>query len=176
MLNAKLHHPEQIKPAAIGNTIKTYTSICSTDALFEEAERKFERRALRNGYSINYIKKARQQNENCQNRKSNLFLHSLPEALHSIHFQTFYLRHPKSGPSNLNFRIVERSQSSLKQLLVELKPYNKVRKDTSSCPTCSNSNSPIRCAQKDVVLSCNKSTVTFVEQRMKVRQAESKVL
>jgi predicted nucleic acid-binding protein len=57
MLNAKLHHPEQIKRAAIGNTIKTYTSICSTDALFEEAERKFERRALRNGYSNNYIKK-----------------------------------------------------------------------------------------------------------------------
>ena len=80
MLNAKLHHPEQIKRAAIGNTIKTYTSICSTDALFEEAERKFERRALRNVYSNNYIKKSRQQNENCENRKSNLFLHSFPEA------------------------------------------------------------------------------------------------
>jgi saccharopine dehydrogenase-like NADP-dependent oxidoreductase len=85
MLNAKLHHPEQIKRAAIGNTIKTYTSICSTDALFEEADRKFKRRAIRNGYGNKYIKKSKQQNENYQNRKSNLFphsqSHSFPEAL-----------------------------------------------------------------------------------------------
>jgi hypothetical protein len=54
MLNAKSHHPEQIKRAAIGNTIKTYTSICS--ALFEETDRKYERRAIRNRYSNKYIK------------------------------------------------------------------------------------------------------------------------
>jgi hypothetical protein len=85
MLNAKSHHPEQIRRAAIGNTIKTYASICSTDALFEEADWKFERRAIRNGYGNKYIKKSKQRNENYQNRKSNLFphsqSHSFPEAL-----------------------------------------------------------------------------------------------
>jgi saccharopine dehydrogenase-like NADP-dependent oxidoreductase len=84
MLNAKSHHPEQIKRAAIGNTIKTYTSICSTDALFEEAERTFERRD-ETAIATTMSKKSRQQNENCQDRKSNLFphsqFHSFPEAL-----------------------------------------------------------------------------------------------
>ena len=45
MLNVRSHHSEHVKRAAIDNTIKTYTSICSNDALSQEVEHKFEKRA-----------------------------------------------------------------------------------------------------------------------------------
>ena len=66
--------------------------------------------------------------------------------------------------SNLNVRIVERPQSSLKQLLVESRPYDKVCTDTSKCPICSNSNAPVRCTQKDVVyqINCDLCGATYV--------------
>ncbi len=47
MLNAKSHHPEQIKRATIVNTITTYKAICSNSALLKEAELSFEERAIR---------------------------------------------------------------------------------------------------------------------------------
>ncbi len=56
MLNAKAHHPEQIKRATIVNTITTYEAICSNDALLKEAELSFEERAIRNGYNREYVK------------------------------------------------------------------------------------------------------------------------
>jgi hypothetical protein len=108
MLNAKSHHPEQIKRAAIGNTIKTYTSICSTDALFEEAERKFERRARRNGYSNNYIKKVQTTKRKLPKSKVEpLPTFTIPFISRS--FTTDIRRAVQS--SNLNVRILERPQS-----------------------------------------------------------------
>ena len=124
MLNAKSHHPEQVKRAAIGNTIKTYTSICSTDALFEEAEQKFERRARRNGYSNNYIKKVQTTKRKLPKSKVEpLPTFTIPFISRS--FTTDIRRAIQS--SNLNVRIVERPQSSLKQLLVESRPYDATR-------------------------------------------------
>ena len=161
MLNAKSHHPEQVKRAAIGNTIKTYSSICSTDALFEEAERKFERRARRNGYSNNYIKKVQTTKRKLPKSKVEpLPTFTIPFISRS--FTTDILRAIQS--SNLNVRIVERPQSSLKQLLVESRPYDKVCTDTSKCPICSNSNTPVRCTQKDVVyqINCDLCGATYV--------------
>ena len=115
MLNAKSHHPEQVKRAAIGNTIKTYTSICSTDALFEEAEQKFERRARRNGYSNNYIKKIQ--------TTKRILPKSKVEPLPTFTIPSTDIRRAIQS-SNLNVRIVERPQSSLTQLLVESRPYD----------------------------------------------------
>jgi hypothetical protein len=50
--------------------------------------------------------------------------------------------------SNLNVRIVERPQSSLKQLLVESQPYDELCTDTFKCPICSNSNAPVSAKRK----------------------------
>ncbi len=55
MLNKKSNHPEHMKQACVCNTIQTYTAICSTDGLLEEAEQTFKRRAIRNGYDSSYI-------------------------------------------------------------------------------------------------------------------------
>ena len=73
MLNAKSHHPEQIKRATIVNTITTYEAICSNDALLKEAELSFEERAIRNGYNKEYVKtlKGRKQQRK-QDAKMNL--------------------------------------------------------------------------------------------------------
>ena len=38
MINERSRHPERMKQAIISNTIYTYTTICSTDALLKEAE------------------------------------------------------------------------------------------------------------------------------------------
>ena len=57
--------------------------------------------------------------------------------------------------SNLNVRIIQRPQSSLKNILVESRPHDKSCKDVSKFPICHNSSIPVQCSQKDVVYLIN---------------------
>ena len=108
--------------------------------------------SLTNGYSNNYIKKVQTTKRKLSKSKVE-FLPTFTIPFISRSFTTDIRRAVQS--SNLNVRIVERPQSSLKQLLVESPPYDKVCTDASKCPICSNSNAPVRCTQKDVVYQIN---------------------
>ena len=56
---------------------------------------------------------------------------------------------------NLDIHLIERPQSSLKNLLVESRPYDKGCKGTTKCNVCRNSQSTLNnhCSQKDIVYS-----------------------
>ncbi|XP_028394455.1 uncharacterized protein LOC114518647 [Dendronephthya gigantea] len=120
MLNAKSHHPEHIKRAAIGNTIKTYTSICSNDTLLQEAERKFERRARRNGYDSKYVNKVKATKSKKRASKT-----EAPSTFTIPFISSQFTNDIRRAVqrSDLNVRIVERSQSSLKNLLAESRQH-----------------------------------------------------
>ena len=53
--------------------------------------------------------------------------------------------------SNLKVRILKRPQNSLKNLLVESRPYDKSCKDVSKRPICHKLSAPMPYTQKDVV-------------------------
>ena len=78
MLNEKSHHPEHMKQASISNTINTYTTICSTDALLKEAEQTFKRRAIRNGYDSGYVDRVKQRKKTTQKPKESLPTLTIP--------------------------------------------------------------------------------------------------
>ena len=154
MINAKSHHPEHIKTAAISNTINTYTSICSNDTLLHEAEITFERRAKRNGYDTGYINKVKERKNKAKRTKKE----PLP-ILSILYILSAFTKDIKRAVqrSNLNVRIVQRPQRSLKSLLEESRPYDKECKNAKKCPICRTSSAPIKCSQKDTVyqLSCD---------------------
>ena len=147
MLNEKSHHPEHMKQASISNTINTYTTICSTDALLKEAEQTFKRRAIRNGYDSGYVDRVKQRKKTTQKPKESLPTLTIPYV--SSAFTNDIKRAVKR--SNLKVRILQRPQSCLKNLLVESRPYDKSCKDASKCPICHNSSASMPCTQKDVV-------------------------
>jgi hypothetical protein len=151
MLNERSHHPEHMKKACISNTINTYTAICSSDALLEEAEQTFKRRAIRNGYDNSYVDRVKQRKKTTQKQKESLPTLTIPYV--SSGFTNDIKRAVKR--SNLNVRIIQRPQSSLKNLLVESRPHDKSCKDVSKCPICHNSSIPVQCSQKDVVYLIN---------------------
>ncbi|XP_028416688.1 uncharacterized protein LOC114540877 [Dendronephthya gigantea] len=161
MLNAKSHHPEHIKRAAIGNTIKTYTSICSNDTLLQEAERKFERRARRNGYDSKYVNKVKATKSKKRASKT-----EAPSTFTIPFISSQFTNDIRRAVqrTDLNVRIVERSQSSLKNLLAESRPYDNTCTNPSKCSVCSRSLLPIRCSQKDVVyqINCDLCGATYV--------------
>ena len=111
MLNAKSHHPEHIKHAVINNTINTYTSICSTNTLLQEATDSFKTRAQRNGYSPQYINQVRSKPKKLPRHHreplptltipyiSSAFTNDIKKALKRC---------------NLDIRLVQRPQRSLK--------------------------------------------------------------
>ena len=79
--------------------------------------------------------------------------------------------------SNLNVRIVERPQSSLKDLFVESRPYDSTCTDPLKCTVCSKSPIPIRCTQKDIVyqIDCGLCGAVYVGETsrpLKVRYQE----
>ena len=152
MLNAKSNHPDHVKCAVINNTINTYTSICSNNALLQEAEQSFKTRAQRNGYNQQYVNRVRSKpKKTTQN-------HSEPQPTLSIpYISSAFTNDIKKAVkrSNLNIRLIQRPQSSLKNLLVESRPYDKLCKDAEKCNVCRNSPSTpsTHCSQKDVVYS-----------------------
>ena len=127
------------------------TAICSSDALLEEAERTFKRRAIRNGYDNSYVDRVKQRKKTTQKQKESLPTLTIPYV--SSGFTNDIKRAVKR--SNLNVRIIQRPQSSLKNLLVESRPHDKSCKDVSKCPICHNSSIPVQCSQKDVVYLIN---------------------
>ncbi len=136
MLNKKSNHPEHMKQACVCNTIQTYTAICSTDGLLEEAEQTFKEERYGTGMIAATLIKPKE---------------SLPTLIIpyvSSGFTNDIKRAVKR--SNLNVRIVQRLQSSLKNL-VESRPHDKTCKDPSKCLICQNSSVPVNCSQKDVV-------------------------
>ena len=151
MLNKKSNHPEHMKQACVSNTIQTYTAICSNDGLLEEAEQTFKRRAKRNGYDSSYIDHVKARKRERHKPKESLPTLTIPYV--SSGFTNDIKRAVKR--SNLNVRIVQRPQSSLKNLLVESRPHDKTCKDPSKCPICHNSSVPVNCSQKDVVYQIN---------------------
>jgi hypothetical protein len=66
--------------------------------------------------------------------------------------------------SNLNVRIVQRPQRSLKSLQVESRPNDKECKNAKKCPICRTSSSPIKCSQKDTLyqLSCDLCGASYI--------------
>ena len=121
MFNERSHHPEQMKQGSISNTINTYTTIYSTDALLKEAEQTFKRRAIRNSYNSGYLDRVKRRNKTRQKPKESLPTLTIPHV--SSAFTNDIKRAVKR--SNLNVRILQRPQSSLKNLLAESRPYNK---------------------------------------------------
>ena len=152
MLNAKSHHPEHIKHAVINNTINTYTSICSTNTLLQEATDSFKTRAQRNGYSPQYI------NQVTSKPKKLPRHHREPLPTLTIpYISSAFTNDIKKALKryNLDIRLVQRPQSSLKNLLVESRPYDKTCEETAKCNVCRNSPSTPKthCSQKDIVYS-----------------------
>ena len=116
MLNAKSHHPEHIKHAVINNTINTYTSICSTNTLLQEATDSFKTRAQRNGYSPQYINQVRSKPKKLPRH------HRVPLPTLTIpYISSAFTNDIKKALKrcNLDICLVQRPQSSLKNLLVE---------------------------------------------------------
>ena len=71
----------------------------------------------------------------------------------------------------------ERPQSSLKDLLVESRPYDSTCTDPLKCTVCSKSPIPIRCTQKDIVyqIDCGLCGAVYVGETsrpLKVRYQE----
>jgi hypothetical protein len=152
MLNAKSNHPDHVKSAVINNTINTYTSICSNNVLLQEAEQSFKTRALRNGYNQQHLNRIRSKpKKTTQNHSEPLPTLSIPYI--SSAFTNDIKKAVKR--SNLNIRLIQRPQSSLKNLLVESRPYDKSCKYPEKCSVCRNSPSTpsTHCSQKDVVYS-----------------------
>ena len=103
ILNANSHRPEQIKKAAIVNTITTYEAISWSDILLVEgeAERSFDDRVTRNGYKKESL-------ETLKRKKT---------ATHTIPFisESFTNDIRKAAQRlNLNVRIVQQQQVTLK--------------------------------------------------------------
>ena len=157
MLNAKSHHPEHVKRAVINNTISTYTSICSNSVLLQEAAESFKTRAQRNGYNPEYLNHVRSKPKNTPKHQSDprptLTIISSAFTYISSAFTNDIKKAVKR--CNLDIRLIQRPQSSLKNLLVESRPYDKACKDTVKCNVCRNSPSTptSHCSQKDVVYS-----------------------
>ncbi len=103
-----------------------YEAICGNNALLKEAEHLFEERAIRNGYNREYVKTFKRK-----------------KAFKSVQH------------SNLNVRIVQQPQASLKDLLVESQPHDKACKDVRKCPVHRTSPIPVQCSQKDIVYQVN---------------------
>ena len=143
MWNERSHHPEHMKQACVSNTISV--------ALLEEAEQTFKRRAIRNGYDNSYVDRVKQRKKTTQKQKESLPTLTIPYV--SSGFTNDIKRAVKR--SNLNVRIIQRPQSSLKNLLVQSRPHDKSCKDVSKCPICHNSSIPVQCSQKDVVYLIN---------------------
>ncbi len=116
MLNKKSNHPEHIKHACVSNTIQTYTAICSNDGLLEEAEQTFNRRAIRNGYDSTYIDHVKARERVRHKPKEYLPTLTIPYVSSGFTNDNVIKRAVKR--SNLNVRIVQRPQSSLKNILV----------------------------------------------------------
>ena len=138
ILNKKSNHPEHMKQACVSNTIQTYAVICLTDDLRKEAEQMFKRRAIRNGYDTSYIDHVKARKRVRHKPKKSLPTWTIPYV--SSEFTNDIKRAVQR--SSLNVRIVQRSQSFLKNLLVESRPYDKTCKDPSKCPICHNSSVP----------------------------------
>ena len=173
MLNSKSHHPEHIKRATIDNTIKTYTSICSNEIMLQEAEKKFEKRARRNGYTDGYIREVKTTKRKLRPKIETRSTFTIPFISRQF---TNDIKRAVQG-SNLNVRIVERPQSSLKDLLVESRPYDSTCTDPLKCTVCSISPIPIRCTQKDIVyqIDCGLCGAVYVgetSRSLKVRYQE----
>ena len=152
MLNAKSHHPEHIKRAVINNTISTYTSICSNSVLLQEAAESFKTRAQRNGYNPEYLNHVRSKPKNIPKHQNE------PRPTLTIpYISSAFTNDIKKAVKrcNLDIRLIQRPQNSLKNLLVESRPYDKACKDTAKCNVCRNSPSTptSHCSQKDVVYS-----------------------
>ena len=164
MLNASSHHPEQIKKAAIVNTITTYEAVCSTDTLLEEAERSFENRATRNGYKKEYIETLKRKKITTKKRPKHNSQTTLTIPFISRSFTNDIRRAVQR--SNLNVRILQQLQVFLKKssVPVESRPYDKTCKDAKNCPVCRTSSVPIQCSQKDVVyqVNCNLCGATYI--------------
>jgi hypothetical protein len=155
MLNAKSHHPEQIKRATIVNNITTYEALCSNDALLKEAELSFEERAIRNGYNREYVQTLKRKKATTKARRKDESKTTLTIPFISRSFTNDIRRAVQR--SNLNVRIVQQPQASLKNLLVESRPYDKTCKDVKKCLVCRTSSVPVQCSQKDTVyqVTCN---------------------
>ena len=128
MLNAKSHHPEQIKRATmIVNTITTYEAICSNDALLKEAELSFEERAIRNGYNREYVKTLKRKKATTKATtkatRKNESTTTLTIPFISRSFTNDIRRAVQR--SNLNVRIVQQPQACLNDPLVESRPHDK---------------------------------------------------
>ena len=87
MLNAKSHHPEQIKGAAIVNTITTYEAVCSTVP--------YSRKWLQE--RIPYIKNI-EKKENNHKEKTQEALLMILEGLSSVQTLTFELSNNRKLP------------------------------------------------------------------------------
>ena len=143
MLNAKSHHPEQIKRATIVNSITTYEAICSNDALLKEAELSFEERAIRNGYNREYVKTLKRKKATTKATRKDESTTTLTIPFISRSYTNDIRRAVKR--SNLNVRIVQQPQACLKDLLVS-RPHDKACKDVNKCPVCRTSPVPVQCS------------------------------
>ena len=152
MLNAKSHHPEHVKRTVINNTISTYTSICSNSVLLQEAAESFKTRAQRNGHNPEYLNHVRSKPKNTPKHQSE------PRPTLTIPcISSAFTNDIKKAVKrcNLDIRLIQRPQNSLKNFLVESRPYDKACKDTAKCNVRRNSPSTptSHCSQKDIVYS-----------------------
>ena len=161
MLNANSNHPDHAKRAVINNTVNTYTSICSISILLQEAAESFKTRAQRNGYNPEYLNQVRWKPKKAPKHQSE----PLP-TLTIPYISSAFTNDIKKAVKrcNLDIRLIQRPESSLKNLLVESRPYDKACKDTTKCNVCRNSQSTLNshCSQKDIVYSikCDATTTT----------------
>ena len=76
---------------------------------------------------------------------------------HFLNKETTFLNDIKKALKrcNLDIRLIQRPQSTLKSLLVESRPYDKTCKETAKCNVCRNSPATPKthCSQKDIVYS-----------------------
>ena len=152
MLYANSNHPDHVKRAVINNTVNTYTSICSNSILLQETAESFKTRAQRNGYNPEYLNQVRSKPKKTPKHQSE------PRPTLTIpYISSAFTNDIKKAVKrcNLDIRLIQRPQSSLKNLLVESRPYDKACKDTTKCNVCRNSPSTpnSHCSQKDIVYS-----------------------
>ena len=107
-----------MKQASISNTINTYTTICSTDALLKEAEQTFKRRAIRNGYDSGYVDRVKQRKKTTQKPKESFPTLTIP------YVSSAFTNDIKIAVkrSNLKVRKLQRAQSCLKTSLSSQDP------------------------------------------------------
>ena len=106
-----------VKSSVINNTINTFSSICSNNTLLHEAAKSFKTRALKNRYSPQYLNRVQSKPKKTPKHQSEL----LPMLITIPYISSAFTYDIKKAVKrcNLDIRLVQRPQISLKNLLVE---------------------------------------------------------